>query len=178
MRTALRLRGAAAALVLLVAAEASAQGAPEHQLSVYFHSTAQAYLSPNRTLAGVGGGVGLRDTFREHFLFQVDAAYLFMLGNVLAVKAGAGIQRPGTWSPSLVLQLSGLFGNELGVLHPDGSMTAAGPALGLGLSLSPLRFVTERAQVSVLNLGVGVGSDFPGTALTFHVTVLEVGARF
>ena len=90
MSRALRLRGTVAALALLVAANASAQGAPEHQLSVYFHSTAQAYLSPKRTLAGVGG---------------VD---LLLVARQRSVAAGVGIEAatalrdPDRWSAALV----------------------------------------------------------------------------
>ncbi|QRK06018.1 hypothetical protein JQX13_38720 [Archangium violaceum] len=148
---------------------------PRHQLSLYAHSGATVYLSSKRTQGGVGGGFGLRDTVDGRWLLQVDASGLTGLGSVLAVRVGAGMQRQGWWSPAALVNLTGLFGDRIDFLTPEHVRPVQGPSLGLGLTLAPARFDLGRTQVSVLEVGVGVGTDRPGLGLFYGLTLLEVG---
>jgi hypothetical protein len=148
---------------------------PRHQFSLYARSGATAYLSPARTHGGVGGGFGLRDTVDGRWLLQVDANALTGLGTAFAVRVGAGVQRQGWWAPAALVSLTGLFGDRLDFLTPEHPVPVAGPSLGLGVTLAPARFTLGRAQVSVFELGVGVGTDSPGLGLLYGLTLLEVG---
>ncbi|PTL76999.1 hypothetical protein DAT35_45960 [Vitiosangium sp. GDMCC 1.1324] len=148
---------------------------PRHQLSLYARSGATVYLSPARTHGGVGGGFGLRDTVDGRWLLQVDASGLTGLGSALAVRVGAGVQRQGWWAPAALVSLTGLFGDRMDFLTPEHPAPVAGPSVGLGLTLAPARFTLGRAQVSVFELGVGVGTDRPGLGLLYGLTLLEVG---
>ena len=149
-----------------------------HQLSVYLRSGAALYLSDARTQGGVGGGVGVRDTVDGRWVLQADVNGLTGLGSVLAVRVGAGLQRQGVCSPAVMVNLTGLFGERLDFFIPAHPQSVAGPALGLGLTLAPVRFHLGRTQVSVLELGVGVGTDRPGLGLLYGLTLLEVGMTF
>ncbi|WNG32299.1 hypothetical protein F0U60_00800 [Archangium minus] len=148
-----------------------------HQLSLYARSGASAYLSPVRTQGGLGGGFGLRDTVDGRWLLQVDASGLTGLGSVLAVRVGAGLQwrHPEGWAPAALVSLTGLFGDRMEFLKPEHPAPVGGPSLGLGLTLAPARFSLGGAQVSVLELGVGVGTDRSGLGLLYGLTLLEVG---
>jgi hypothetical protein len=148
---------------------------PRHQFSLYARSGAALYLSPARTHGGVGGGFGLRDTVGGRWLLQVDASGLTGLGSALAVRVGAGVQRQGWWAPAALVSLTGLFGDRLDFLTPEHPVPVAGPSVGLGLMLAPARVTLGRAQVSVFELGVGVGTDSPGLGLLYGLTLLEVG---
>jgi hypothetical protein len=148
---------------------------PGHVLSLYARSGASVYLSPARTQGGVGGGFGVRDTVDGRWLLQADANGLTGLGSVLAVRVGAGVQRQGWWTPAALVSLTGLFGDRLGFLTPEHPSAVEGPALALGLTLAPARFTLGPAQVSLLELGVGVGTDRPGLGLLYGLTLLEVG---
>jgi hypothetical protein len=148
---------------------------PRHQLSLYGRSGASIYLSAARTHGGVGGGFGLRDTVDGRWLLQVDANALTGLGTAFAVRVGAGVQRQGWWAPAALVSLTGLFGDRLDFLTPEHPVPVAGPSLGLGLTLAPARFTLGKAQVSIFELGVGVGTDSPGLGLLYGLTLLEVG---
>ncbi|KFA91765.1 hypothetical protein [Archangium violaceum] len=148
---------------------------PRHQFSLYGRSGASIYLSSARTHGGVGGGFGVRDTVDGRWLLQADVNALTGLGSAFAVRVGAGVQRQGWWAPAVLLNLSGLFGDRLDFLTPEHPVPVAGPSLGLGLTVAPARFTLGKAQVSVLELGVGVGTDNPGLGLLYGLTLLEVG---
>jgi hypothetical protein len=91
---------------------------------------------------------------------------------VLALRVGAGVQRRG--APAALMNLTGLFGDRLGFLTPEHPSPVEGPALGLGLTLAPARFTLGNTQVSLLELGVGLGTDRPGLGLLYGLTLLEV----
>ncbi|ATB35683.1 hypothetical protein CYFUS_001097 [Cystobacter fuscus] len=163
-------------LVLAALADAPAAPPPAHQLSFYARSGLTAYLSSARTQGGLGGGVGVRDTLRGLWLLQADVNGLTGLGSVLEVRLGAGVQRPsGGWRPAALVSLTGLFGDQLGFVMPGESVYARGPALGVGLTLAPARFSLGSAQVSLVELGVGVGGDGVGRGPIYSLTLLEVG---
>jgi hypothetical protein len=166
------------ATLLVLAALADAPAAPPapHQLSLYARSGLTAYLSSARTQGGLGGGVGVRDTLKGLWLLQADVNGLTGLGSVLEVRLGAGVQRPGGWwRPAAGVSLTGLFGDQLGFLMPGESVSARGPALGVGLTLAPARFSLGSAQVSLVELGVGLGGDGASRGLVYNLTLLEVG---
>jgi hypothetical protein len=172
----------ALALGTLVAAPGTARAeepsSPRHRFSAYVTSGAQIYLSSARTIGGAGGGVGVRDTVNELFLFQADLSYLALLGNGGSLRVGAGVQRPGTWAPAALLTVSTLFGERLSFLTPEHPTRIPGPAMSVGLTLAPIRFDMQSVQFSLLELGLGVGSDLPGLGLNYSVGLLEVGASF
>lgn len=162
-------------LALLCAPVASAG---EHQLWGYVRSGGQLHLSSGRTMGGIGGGAGVRDVWSDRFLFQADASYLGMIGNVLALRAGAGVQRRGLFSPAVLLMGSAMLGDQLTFLLPERAVPTRGPAFSIGLALAPLRFTTADAQVSVLELGALVGVDSPDLAVGLSVGLLEVAVSF
>jgi hypothetical protein len=149
-----------------------------HQFSVYFHAGALAYLSDARTIGGAGGGIGIRDTLYDRFILQADVSYLQVLGNVMGLRLGAGVQRQGTYRPAVLLSFATLVGDDLSFLTPAHPRPLAGPAMSLGVTVAPLRFALNGTEVSVLELGLGVGSDLPGLGLTYNLGLLEVGLRF
>ncbi|HEX8433738.1 hypothetical protein [Archangium sp.] len=148
---------------------------PRHQLSLYARSGATVYLSQARTHGGVGGGFGLRDTVDGRWLLQADASGLTGLGTAFAVRVGAGVQRQGRWAPAALVSLTGLVGDRLDFFTPEHPSRSAAPSLGLGVTLAPSRFNLGQAQVSLFELGVGVGTDRPGLGLLYGLTLLEVG---
>ena len=169
----------ACVLVTLAAGGARAQGTSgEHQLLLYGRVGGQVYLSSARTQGGLGGGVGLRDTLRERFILQADLSYLMMLGNVGLLRLGAGVQRRGTYTPAVLLTLSTLVGDRLAFLTPEHPTPPQVPAVALGVSIAPLRFTHEGMQLSLLELGVGAGSELPGWGLSYQLGLLEVGTTF
>ncbi|MFY0528917.1 hypothetical protein ACN28I_39080 [Archangium gephyra] len=160
-------------LLLLLATPAAA----EHPLTVYSRAGAMLYLSDAQTAGGIGGGVGLRATFDERFFLQADVSYLMGVKNVAGLRLGAGLQRRGTYTPAVLLNLSTLVGDRLVFLTPQ-HPTPAGPALALGVSIAPLRFSHQGTQVSLLELGVGVGTDLPGTGVSWQLGLVEAGVSF
>jgi hypothetical protein len=166
-------------LVTLTAGGARAREASgEHRLTLYGRAGAQVYLSSARTQGGLGGGLGLRDTIDERFILQADLSYLMMLGNVGLLRLGAGVQRRGTYTPAVLLTFSTLVGDRLAFLTPEHPTPLQTPVMALGVSLAPLRFSHEGLQLSLLELGVGVGSDLPGLGLSYQLGILEVGTTF
>ncbi|WP_375773039.1 hypothetical protein NR798_19825 [Archangium gephyra] len=159
-------------------ARAEEPSASSHRLSVYTVAGAEVYLSEARTIGGVGGGVGVRDTLNDRFILQADLSYLSLLGNAASLRVGAGIQRSGTYAPAALLTLSTLFGERLSFLTPAHPTRIAGPAMSLGVTLAPVRFDFQSVQLSLLQLGLGVGSDLPGLGINYSVGLLEVGATF
>ena len=151
--------------------------AAEHELSVYLCSGAQLYLSKARTMGGLGGGVGVRDVWKDRYIFQADASYLFMVGNAAALRVAAGGQLSGAYSPAVLLTASLFLGDQLTFLQPGQSAIKTGPAFSLGLSVAPLRWRMAGTQVSVLELGISAGSDFPGLGMGYSVSLLEVSTK-
>lgn len=166
-------------LVALVAGSARAEMPIErHVFSLYGRMGGMAYLSEARTQGGVGAGVGVRDTVEERFILQADLSYLLMAGNVGALRLGAGVQRSGTYTPAALLTLSTLFGSQLTFLTARHPTPVTGPSVTVGVSLAPLRFSHAGMQLSLLELGVGVGPELPGWGLSYQLGLLEVGTTF
>ncbi|QRK05627.1 hypothetical protein JQX13_36565 [Archangium violaceum] len=185
MKTALHtfIKGGALALglgLLASAGDARAQesSSTRHRLSIYATAGAQVYLSDTRTIGGVGGGIGVRDTLNDRFILQADLSYLSLLGNTASFRVGAGVQRSGSYAPAALLTVSTLFGERLSFLTPEHPTRISGPGVTVGITAAPVRFDLQSVQVSVLQLGVGVGSDLPGLGLSYSVGLLEVGAAF
>jgi hypothetical protein len=177
----------AGALVLTGAAGAQAQepSSPEtgllpagHRLSLYSRAGGVIYLSDARTAGGLGGGVGVRDTIQERFILQADLNYLMMLGNAGALRLGAGIQRSGTYTPAVLVTLTTLVGKQLTFLTPEHPTPVRAPAVALGVSVAPLRFTQDGLQLSLLELGVGAGTELPGLGLAWQLGLVEVGTSF
>ena len=149
-----------------------------HRLTFYSRAGALVYLSSAMTTGGAGGGVGVRDTLHDRFILQADLNYLMVLGNAAALRLGAGLQRGGTYTPAVLLSFTTVVGDRLTFLTPEHPTPVRHPAMSLGLSVAPLRFTHEGMQLSVLELGVGVGTDLPGLGMTWQLGLLEVGTSF
>lgn len=151
---------------------------PGHELSLYVRSGVTLFTSGVRTQGGVGGGLGVRDTLSGLWLLQVDVQGLAGLGNVLELRAGAGVQWPGVWSPAVLVHLTGLVGDGLSFPTAEAPQGGSGPALALGATVAPLRFRHERVQVALLQLSLGLGPDAPGSGTLLGLTLLEVATSF
>lgn len=153
-------------------------GGSAHAFSVYARTGAMLYLSAGQTAGGLGGGFGVRDTIHDRILLQVDLTQLSMIGTALAVRVGAGVQRQGTYAPAAWLTATVFVGDRLRFLTPAHPAGVRAPASALGVTLAPLRFRSARVDVSLLELGLGAGWDWPGLGATYNVTLLEIGTRF
>jgi hypothetical protein len=175
------LRHALLASLLLAGMDARAAdsedvpAASPHRFSVYMGAAGMAHLSDVRTQGGVGGGIGLRDTIDERFILQADVHHLLMLGNTVGLRLGAGVQRRGIYQPAALLTLTTLLGDRLVFMTPEHPVPVQHPAMTLGVSVAPLRFSMGKTQLSLLELGVGVGTEFPGLGLSYRVGLVEVG---
>lgn len=73
-----------------------------HRITAYVHSGLSLFLSDFRTMGGIGGGLGVRDTVDERFIFQADARYLLGLCNAGScarerASSGRGPGLPRRW---------------------------------------------------------------------------------
>ncbi|MDQ3264287.1 MAG: hypothetical protein M3Y59_11595 [Myxococcota bacterium] len=163
-------------LLLLAAllATPSLASDPEHRLHLSLGGGAQAYLSDTRTMGGVGASVGLKDVYRDFLLLEADASYLFLIGNVFALRGGVGVQWPGLYSPAVSVNLGLLMGDRFSFLQPGLGSAGPTPSLTFGLVVSPIRFFTSRGIVSVLQLGAGLGTEFPGLGRSIYLGLLEI----
>ncbi|MET0401225.1 MAG: hypothetical protein ABW123_02430 [Cystobacter sp.] len=178
-------RSFAVVLVLLSLGGAHAQEARAvserpagHRLTLYGRAGGLVYLSDAMTTGGLGGGLGLRDTLRDRFILQADVSFLMGIGNVGALRLGAGLQRSGTYTPAVLATFSAVVGDRLSFLTPSHPTPVRGPALMLGLHVAPLRFTQDGMQLSLLEFGVGAGTDRPGVGLALQLNLLEVGTTF
>jgi len=153
----------------------NASAPPGHRFSVYMGTAGMAHFSDVRTQGGVGGAIGLRDTIDERFILQADMQYLLMIGNTVGLRLGAGVQRRGLYQPAALLTLSTMLGEQLVFMTPAHPFPVRHPAVTLGVSVAPLRFSMGKTRISLLELGVGVGSEFPGLGLSCRVGLVEVG---
>lgn len=150
---------------------------PAHRFGVYVRSGAAAYFTAARSAGGAGGGIGLRDVVDGWLVLQADAAYLFGVGNLAEIRAGAGAQLPGpdrTYQPAATLLLSLYAGEQIRFLSEEHPTPVWDPGVAVGVELAPLRFTGETSRVSLLAPGIGVGLDFPSVGPVFQVTALEV----
>lgn len=155
----------------------SAAGA-SHVFSVYARTGAMVYLSAGQTAGGLGGGLGVRDTVHDRYLLQADLTQLSLIGTAFALRLGAGVQRRGTWAPAALVTGTLFLGDRLRFLTPAHPAGVTAPAHALGMTLAPLRFRASGVEVSLLELGIGVGWDWPGIGATYNATLLEVGTSF
>ncbi len=164
--------------LLLLPLCAGAQEAPTHQLSVYLRTGGGVLLSPSRSMGGFGGGVGVRDVIKDTVVLQVDVNYLAGLGHVALVRAGAGLQRAGTWSPAALVTASLLAGDHLAFRTDSVPNVSRGPAAAMGLTLAPLRFSGSGRSISVLEFGAAYGTDGISGGPVLQLGLLELGVSF
>jgi hypothetical protein len=131
-------------------------------------------LSDPVAAGGVGGGLGAQLTWRQRYLLQVDALWLWGAGNALASRAAAGVQRDGSWSPAGWVTANVLWGDRLEQLDEQGRRPAA-PSWAFGLRASLLRFAGRAGFVSALEPGVGIA---PAGGLWLELSILQAGARW
>lgn len=163
----------AVAAVLALTLPASAV---EHQWSVHARTGAHVHLAPSQSAGGVGFSLGLKDTLNERFILGADASYLFLIGNSLSLRAFAGVQRKGLWTPAAFLTATTVLGHRLAFMnaaHPDGPLL---PPWSVGAMFAPLRIRGVDTTVSVLEVGVAFGADAPGLALAYQLTLVEISA--
>ncbi len=154
------------------------RAAPSSPLSVYVRGGLHLYLSDAQTAGGIGGGLGARYAFSgERFFAQADVSRLVMIGNPTLVRVGAGAQRRGTWAPAATLSASAFLGDRLRFLTGERMTPARLPAVALGVNVTPLRWVSGTSEVSLLELGAGLGWDFPGRGTALNVGLVEVAIR-
>lgn len=159
---------AAAALVW------SGSALAEPTVALALRTGGSASLTPGRTQGGVGAGAGVRLLFDERWQVQADVAVLFLLGVAGVVRAGAGWQRPGVWSPLVRADVELGFGGSVD-FSLAGRAPPHGPTLGLVASVGLLRFVAGRVTFSGLELGLGLSTDFQSVGPRFGLTFLEIG---
>lgn len=143
-------------------------------LAVYSRLGGGIYLSRVQTSGGIGGGLGVRVGLGERFVLQADATHLSMIGSTVALRVGAGVERRGTWAPMALLTGNVFLGDRLRFYTPEHPAGPSGPPGALGVALAPLRFRTRTTEVSLLELGTGLGWDFPGLGTAYTVSLLEV----
>ncbi len=174
----MRSRVLACFALLFLPVSAVAQEAPTHQLSAYLRSGGGVLLAPSRSMGGFGGGLGVRDVVKDTFVLQADVSYLAGLGHVALVRAGAGIQKPGVWSPAALVTASLLAGDHLAFRTDSVPNVSRGPAGALGIALAPLRFSASGRCISVFELGVAYGTDGNSAGPVFQLGLLELGVSF
>ena len=165
-------------LLVLALLAAEPTPPPPHELSLYARSGLTFFISNSRTHGGLGGGFGVRDTLSGLWLLQADAQVLGGLGNVLELRAGVGVQRPGTWTPAVLLNTTCLLGDRLSFPTVEAPLAGSGPTLAFSLTVAPLRFRHERMQVALLQLSAGVGPDTSGSGILVGLNLLEVASSF
>ena len=172
---------------LFVASTARAEApAPSHQLTASARLGAMAYLSRFQTAGGIGGGLGVRDTIDGRYLLELDAMHLVEIGSAFGFRIAAGLQRSERdehgsarfWIPSVMVTGTMFAGDRLRFLTADHPTPVVAPATAIGLAVAPLRFVAGGTEISLLELGAGLGWDFPGLGTSISVSLIEVGARF
>ncbi|MBX5484783.1 MAG: hypothetical protein IRZ16_23415, partial [Myxococcaceae bacterium] len=142
----------------------------KHVFTAYAQLGGLIYLSRFQTAGGVGGGLGVRDTYAGRYLVQADFHHLVEIGNAFAIRLGAGLQRAATdeagnervWIPAVLLTGTVHMGDRLRFLTFEHPTPVVAPATALGVAVAPLRFQLQQAEVSLLEIGAGVGWDFPG----------------
>lgn len=74
--------------------------------------------------------------------------------------------------------VSEMAGGGMRFMTSARSTPVVAPALTVGLQLAPLRFTHSGTQFSLFELGLGVGSEWPGRGVSMHLTLLEAGTSF
>ncbi|HRI63259.1 MAG TPA: hypothetical protein PK156_03455 [Polyangium sp.] len=151
---------------------------PPLRFAAYLRSGVTLHLAPSQSIGGLGGGAGVRFLYSNLWVAQADCNYFTLVGHVGEVRFGAGIQRPGLWSPAALGTISILFGERLSFRTADHPWPGAGPVVTGGIVLAPLRFIRDNQTISVLELGIGAKPDFPGVGLTYSIGILEIGRVF
>ena len=150
-----------------------------HQLSAYLRTGGSLFLSDSRTMGGFAGGAGVRDVYRNRLVLQADLSYLTMMGHVGEARLGVGVQHSvRAWTPGATVTGTLLFGQKLAYRSETQPKASTGPAAALGVDLSPLRFCSQDRCVSLLDLGVGYGTDGVSGGMLYRVGLMELGVRF
>lgn len=108
---------------------------------------------------------------------RTDMYRLAMIGHVAEAHLEASAHRRGAWSPKLILTLT-VAGDPVITRPEPWSLSSRGPAGMLGATVAPLRFRSGGAQVSVLDLDMGLGTSGGASGTAFQVGVLKVGFPF
>lgn len=128
-------------------------------------------LSDRITSGGVGGGIGLQYDIKPWLAGQVDFSSLWLLGQSYSARVAVGYQRDSVWAGAAWISIGCLWGDRMEFLSDEGTRPAS-PTLTAGVRLSPLRFRSASAFVSLLEPSVGVA---PYDGLHYEVTILQLG---
>ncbi len=156
-----------------VTQQASAAEA-ELQLVPFIEQKTALFSSRWVTTGGLGGGLGVQGLWDRRYSAELQADLLWALGNVLLLQSSVGLQRDGYYQPGARIVCSVLIGDRLEALYDDGRRPAR-PSWAIGPRLVPLRFGSDRAFASALE--VGLGTDF-GSGLLLEVALLKAGGRW
>jgi hypothetical protein len=159
-------------LSAVTAASWAAEAKP--QLMPFLEQKTALFSSPWVTTGGLGGGLGVQALWRRRYSAELQADLLWALGNVLLLQSSVGFQRDGYYQPGVRLTYSVLIGDRLEALYDDGRRPAR-PSWAIGPRLVPLRFGSDRAFASALEMGLG--TDF-ARGLLFEVALLKAGGTW
>jgi hypothetical protein len=165
-------------LATVVALPQAAPADSTFRVGAYLRSGVTVHLAPSLTMGGMGGGAGVRLWFSKFWVAQADLNYLTLIGHVGEIRLGAGIQRPGMWTPAALANISFLIGDRLSFRTAEHPWPSVGPVVTGGINIAPLRFIYQNRTISVLELGIGAKPDFPGTGITYSLGLLEIGSVF
>ncbi len=165
-------------LATAVALPQPAQSSSPFRVGAYLRSGVTVHFAPSQTMGGIGGGAGMRLWFSNKWIVQADCNYLTLVGNVGEIRLGAGIQRPGMWTPAALGTISMLIGDRLFFRTAEHPWPTVGPVVTGGITIAPLRFFYANKTISVLELGIGAKPDFPGAGITYSIGLLEIGTVF
>jgi hypothetical protein len=144
------------------------------QITPFIQQSAMYYSSPRITAEGIGTGAGVMFDWQRNLFLQTDVNIYWGNGNAFKAHLGAGYQRKGNWSPSMMATIGVIWGQRTEILSETG-LRPDWPLWNAGLRIAPLRFKGEHGFVSALEFGYGIGPD-EGTCL--EATILSVGRRF
>jgi hypothetical protein len=139
-------------------------------------SAFDAFLGDKRTVAGLGGGLGLRIPASEGLFFASEARWLLLTGHAFSLHVGAGAaRRTGTWRPAVSLGATAYMGSMIRVVSTSSPGLARGPAIAVQAEVSPLRFVRDGVSAEVLPLRVGAGVEEGALAPAFGAAIIRIG---
>jgi hypothetical protein len=142
--------------------------------SIYARTGASVYSSSARLIGGTGGAVGV-ELRSAPMVGQLDVGFLAGLGTVGEARVAFGVEWPGIYRPAALASVALLFGTQTKFLTDSHPLGVRGPAVCVGTELAPMRFVRERWHLSALQVGVGVGTDWPEVGLGLRVTFFQLG---
>lgn len=141
------------------------------QSTRFEHSENTLLFSP-----GIAFLANLSITHTADLEFKYHRGFLFGYDHTISVT-GSRILRKGKWSPSAGVQLFCKWGKPM--YHRNGPeyLDIAYPQTGLGITLSPVRFLFTHTTVSILETTVGTSFQYPGKILNLDFSLLKASVH-